>query len=80
VSAGDDGHGTPYRDARFPEHCTGDLISQEKVLLYMLFDVGACVGPPPAAPVCEPARCMGECGLISDGCGDVLDCGPCHVD
>lgn len=73
------GTGTePYIDAVFPEHCTGDLTDQEKVLLYMLFDLGACVGAEP--PSCVPATCEGtgtKCGFVSDGCGGVLDCGRC---
>ena len=67
----------------FPDYCSGgDLTPQEKVLAYMLFDLAACVSedgePPP--PECTPLDCndMGaECGLISDGCGETLDCGEC---
>ncbi len=74
------GGNTPFRNAVFPEHCAGDLTAQEKVLLWMLFDLGACVGDPPAPPVCEPTTCEAveaECGLINDGCGMAVDCGPC---
>ncbi len=63
-----------------PEHCTGDLTDQEKVLLYMLFDLGACVGDPPEPPTCTPTTCEeleNVCGFQPDGCGDVIDCGPC---
>lgn len=70
----------PFANTIFPEHCTGDLTAQEKVLLYMLFDLGACVGPPPEPPVCDPRMCSdigAECGTISDGCGSAVDCGPC---
>lgn len=70
----------PFADAVFPEHCQGDLTAQEKVLLYMLFDLGACVGDPPEPPECDPRVCAdvgAECGLISDGCGMAVDCGPC---
>ncbi|HEY3499995.1 MAG TPA: hypothetical protein VGK73_35140, partial [Polyangiaceae bacterium] len=66
----------------FPEHCTGDLSPQEKVLLYMLFDLNACVGDPPIPPVCTPETCTtlgAECGFANDGCGNPLDCGPCPV-
>jgi hypothetical protein len=65
----------------FPNHCSGDLTDQEKVLLYMLFDLGACVGlDPPGAPPCVPVTCQeagADCGFINDGCGDVADCGLC---
>jgi hypothetical protein len=68
----------PYADAVFPEHCSGDLTDQEKVLAYMLFDLSACIGDQPVPPPsCEPVRCGGNCGKIPDGCGNLLDCGPC---
>jgi len=78
VSVG--GGAQPFIESIFPEHCSGDLTDQEKVLLYMLFDLGACVGndliPPPCVPLtCEEAGA--RCGFAPDGCGDVLDCGPC---
>jgi len=81
VSASGDGTNlVPFVDSIFPDHCSGDLTDQEKVLLYMLFDLGACVGddlvPPPCVPVtCEEAGA--RCGFTPDGCGDVLDCGAC---
>jgi hypothetical protein len=80
VAPGSDGGFTPFAGAVFPEHCSGDLTPQEKVLLFMLFDLGACVGDPPEPPVCEPIMCLdveAECGLINDGCGAAVDCGPC---
>ncbi len=68
-------------DAVFPGHCAGDLTDQEKVLLYMLFDLGACVGvDPPGPPPCVPVSCEeagADCGFINDGCGNVADCGLC---
>jgi hypothetical protein len=67
----------------FPSVCgTTDLTKQEKVLLYMLFDLSACVGDTPPPPVCVPTTCVAleqECGFTSDGCGKPLDCGPCQV-
>jgi hypothetical protein len=33
------GSSGPFANAVFPEHCQGDLTDQEKVLLYMLFDL-----------------------------------------
>lgn len=84
VSAG--GGSSPFENAIFPEHCTGSLgndgvlTDQEKVLLYMLFDLGACVGE---TPTCVPTTCEGlgvQCGLTADGCGNVLNCGTCGVE
>lgn len=71
-----------FQNAIFPMHCSGDLTDQEKVLLFMLFDLGACVGDPPAPPTCAPATCESlgaECGHAPDGCGEVLDCGACSI-
>jgi hypothetical protein len=71
--------GTDFAEAIFPAHCTGDLTAQEKVLLYMLFDLGACIGEPPPPPPCEEQECgEDKCGFASDGCGGVIDCGPCR--
>jgi hypothetical protein len=71
--------GTDFTDAIFPMHCTGDLSDQEKVLLYMLFDLGACIGDDPPPPPCVPEVCgEDKCGFAPDGCGGVLDCGPCR--
>ena len=67
----------------FPSVCgTGDLTKQEKVLLYMLFDLATCVGDTPPPPACTPQTCddlMVSCGFTGDGCGKVLDCGPCPL-
>ncbi len=68
----------PFEHVMFPEHCEGDLSDQEKVLLYMLFDLGACVGSEPPMIPCVPATCPSDaCGFMPDGCGGVVDCGAC---
>jgi len=68
-----------FASSVFPDHCSGDLTAQEKVLLYMLFDLGACVGAPPVPPPCTPIECgVTSCGFTPDGCGNVIDCGPCR--
>jgi hypothetical protein len=63
--------------AVFPNHCTGNLTAQEKVLLYMLFDLGACVGEDPDPPGCTTQACPGGglCGTRPDGCGGTQQCG-----
>jgi hypothetical protein len=58
VSADGNGGGvgaSPFAASVFPGHCQGDLTDQEKVLLYMLFDLGACVttDEPPPLPSAE---------------------------
>jgi hypothetical protein len=70
-------------DDVFPSYCsTGALTAQEKVLMFMIFDLSACVsvGDPPQPPTCEPATCdemEANCGYVADGCGGLLDCGTC---
>jgi hypothetical protein len=73
------GGGTnPFATSIFPNHCGGDLTAQEKVLLYMLFDLGACVGELPPPPTCTPLACKpGQCGQQPNGCGGALNCGAC---
>lgn len=67
----------------FPAGCTGNLTAQEKVLLYMLFDLAGCVttGGTPVPPACTPldpkTSCTGLCGTLPNGCGGTLDCGAC---
>ncbi|MCX5746186.1 MAG: hypothetical protein NT062_27225 [Proteobacteria bacterium] len=68
-------------DAMFPAECTdGPLTPQEQTLEFLLFDLAACVGPPPTA--CAPRSCADQgltCGRAGDGCDDgvVLHCGTC---
>lgn len=82
VAAGDGGT-TPFANQSFPGYCslTGeDLTPQEKTLLYMLFDLGACVTTDiPDPPVCHPVTdCTGRCGTIPDGCGGTVECSGCQ--
>jgi hypothetical protein len=77
--AGADNDGS---DDYFPCTCEGTTLTpQEKVLLYMLFDLGQCVStdgptaPPTCTPTTEEVACAGKCGVVSDGCGDTIDCG-----
>lgn len=68
--------------ARFPEHCSGSLTSQEKILAYMIFDLAACISdgedlePPDCTPLPHEFLCgEGACGEVPDGCGGLYDCG-----
>jgi hypothetical protein len=71
-----------FSNVIFPDHCDGttglsaDLTDQEKVLLYTLFDLGACIDAgDPEPPACNPiADCTGRCGQLPDGCGGVVRC------
>ncbi len=58
-------------------YCLDPMTPQEKLLEYMIFDLGSCVPPPKG---CEPAtECpAGEnCGYAPDGCGGLVACGEC---
>lgn len=71
VAAGGSEPGYP-----FPDGCsTGALTPQEEALIYMFFDLTACIDPE-----CVPLNCSdvyGECGTHPNGCGGTLDCGDC---
>ena len=62
----------------FPAQCdTQPMNPQEKLLEFMIFDLGSCVPP---AKECVPAvKCPAgqDCGYAPDGCGGLLSCGAC---
>jgi hypothetical protein len=70
---------TPSSGQSFPTECTGGpMTPQERALEYLLWDLGACVPGPGAG--CAPLTCAGQsvaCGPAGDGCGNLLQCGPC---
>jgi hypothetical protein len=61
----------------FPLECPGGAMTpQEKMLEFMIFDLGSCVAP----PVCVPKTCAQlnvACGPASDTCGNIIQCGMC---
>ena len=63
----------------FPTECAaGAMTPQEKLLEFMLFDLGSCVTPD--QPTCTPSSCMDlgiGCGPAGDGCGNLQQCGNC---
>ncbi len=73
----------------FPGTCANAVLSpQEKILAFMLFDLNACAsaGDPPTPPSCTPATAAmlcptvnSACGLVSDGCGGLVDCAGCSA-
>ena len=71
------------QSAYFPDECgpPSPMTSQEKVLEFMLFDLTSCIQPdntPP--PTCTARSCAQQnamCGAVGDGCGNIIQCGPC---
>jgi hypothetical protein len=65
----------------FPAECKNEpLTAQEKILEFMIFDLGSCVEP--YKPVCTKLTCASqgiECGAAGDGCGGGLECGTCDT-
>src|SRR5260370_238420 len=62
----------------FPLECSGGALTpQEKMLEFMIFDLGACV----ALEVCKKSQTCAQqnvqCGPAGDGCGNILQCGTC---
>ncbi len=61
----------------FPNECTVAAMSpQEKMLEFMIFDLGASLCP---VQLCTPMTCPAgvACGTLGDGCGGTIDCGAC---
>jgi hypothetical protein len=62
----------------FPLECNnGPMTAQEKMLEFMIFDLGACV----SLEVCKSSQTCAQqniqCGPAGDGCGNLLQCGSC---
>jgi hypothetical protein len=62
----------------FPAYCDNEpMNSQEKLLEFMIFDLGSCVPP---VKECKPAATCpagDDCGYAPDGCGGLVSCGVC---
>jgi hypothetical protein len=58
-------------------YCLDPMNPQEKLLEYMIFDLGSCVPP---AKACVPATTCPDgqdCGYAPDGCNGLIPCGTC---
>ena len=69
------------KNTLFPSECdTHPMTAQEKVLEFMIWDLGQCVPGPPTPPTCTPLTCQQQgvsCGPAGDGCGNEIMCGNC---
>lgn len=64
---------------KFPGECDNNpMTPQEKLLEFMIFDLGSCIAPD--KPTCTPKTCADlgiQCGPAGDGCGGAIQCGTC---
>ena len=57
--------------------CLDPMTPQEKLLEYMIFDLGSCVPPPTACVPATKCPAGSDCGYVPDGCGGLVSCGNC---
>lgn len=57
--------------------CLEPMNAQEKLLEYMIFDLGSCVPPPKACVPTGACPAGADCGYAPDGCGGLISCGVC---
>ena len=57
--------------------CLEPMNAQEKLLEYMIFDLGSCVPPPKACVPAATCPAGANCGYAPDGCGGLVSCGVC---
>jgi hypothetical protein len=57
--------------------CLDPMNAQEKLLEYMIFDLGSCVPPPKTCVPATTCPAGQDCGFAPDGCGGLVACGTC---
>ncbi len=57
--------------------CLDPMNAQEKLLEFMIFDLGSCVPPPKACVPATTCPAGDDCGYAPDGCGGLVSCGKC---
>ncbi|HTQ06487.1 MAG TPA: hypothetical protein VMI54_21655 [Polyangiaceae bacterium] len=58
-------------------YCLDPMNPQEKLLEYMIFDLGSCVPPPKACVPSTTCPDGQDCGYAPDGCNGLIPCGVC---
>jgi hypothetical protein len=72
--------GDDMNEEVFPQHCADLVLTpQALALVFMMFDLAACITDQPPAFDCIPLTCAEEdqCGHVVDGCGGLDACGDC---
>jgi len=59
--------------------CLDPMSAQEKLLEYMIFDLGSCVPPPDTCVPATTCPAGQDCGFAADGCGGLVACGECKA-
>jgi hypothetical protein len=57
--------------------CVDPMNAQEKLLEYMIFDLGSCVPPPKTCVPATTCPAGQDCGYAPDNCGGLVACGTC---
>jgi hypothetical protein len=57
--------------------CLDPMNPQEKLLEYMIFDLGSCVPPPKTCKPLTDCPDGQDCGYAPDGCNGLIACGTC---
>ena len=57
--------------------CLDPMTAQEKLLEYMIFDLGSCVPPTKTCTPLSACPVGQDCGYAPDGCGGLVACGTC---
>ncbi len=60
-------------------YCLELMNAQEKLLEFMIFDLGSCVPPPKPCVPATTCPAGADCGYVPDNCGGLIKCGVCKT-